>query len=108
MRRGDIVTVSAPGDDGKPRPAVVMQSDWIGGTDSVLVSLMTSAIRDAPSFRLSLAPTPETGLKLASQVMIDKIAALPRAKCGPVIGRLPDPALAEMNRMLTVILGLAD
>ncbi|MGA9549823.1 MAG: type II toxin-antitoxin system PemK/MazF family toxin, partial [Rhodomicrobium sp.] len=27
MKRGDIVIVSAPGDYGKPRPAVVIQSD---------------------------------------------------------------------------------
>lgn len=108
MRRGDIVTVSAPGDYGKPRPAVVVQSDWIGGTDSVLVSLMTSIVRDAPSFRLSVDPAPETGLKVASQVMIDKITALPRTKCGPPIGRLPDPALIELNRLLSVMLGLAD
>ena len=26
MKRGDIITVSASGDDGKPRPAVVVQS----------------------------------------------------------------------------------
>jgi hypothetical protein len=27
MRRGDLVTVAAPGDFGKPRPALVIQSD---------------------------------------------------------------------------------
>ena len=27
MRRGDIVTVAAPGDFGKPRPGVVIQGD---------------------------------------------------------------------------------
>ena len=27
MKRGDVVIVSAPGDFGKPRPAVVIQSD---------------------------------------------------------------------------------
>ena len=48
MKRGDIVTVAAPGDYGKPRPAVVIQSDWLAQTDSVLVALMTSAIFDAP------------------------------------------------------------
>lgn len=108
MRRGDIVTVSAPGNYGKPRPAVVVQSDWLSDTDSVLVSLMTSTIRDAPSFRLSLDPGPETGLRVPSQVMVDKIAALPRAKCGPIIGRLSGPSLIELNRMLSVIFGLAD
>ena len=29
MRRGDILTVAAPGDYGKPRPAVLIQSDLL-------------------------------------------------------------------------------
>ena len=37
MKRGDIVMVSAPGAYGKPSPAVIVQSDWLDGTDSVLV-----------------------------------------------------------------------
>ena len=37
VKRGDIVTVALQGDYGKPRPAVVIQSDWIDATDSVLV-----------------------------------------------------------------------
>jgi mRNA interferase MazF len=108
MRRGDIVTVSAPGDYGKPRPAAVVQSDWVTGTESVLVSLLTGSLRDAPIFRLTVDPGPETGLKVTSQVMVDKIMALPRAKCGAVIGRLDDGSVAALNRMLAVVLGLVD
>jgi mRNA interferase MazF len=33
------VTVAVQGDCGKPRPAVVIQSDWLAETDSVLVCL---------------------------------------------------------------------
>ena len=73
MRRGDIVTVAMQGDYGKPRPAVVIQSDWLGETDSVLVCLFTSTLRDAPFHRLTLEPTPESGLQVVSQVMVDKI-----------------------------------
>ena len=40
MKRGDIVIVSAAGDYGKPRPAVVIQSDRLRSMDSVLVNLM--------------------------------------------------------------------
>ena len=32
VKRGDIVTVSAPRDYGKPRPAVVIQSDKLRST----------------------------------------------------------------------------
>ena len=108
VRRGDVVIVSAPGAYGKPHPAVVVQSDWLNGTDSVLVSLLTSTVRDAPIFRLTLDPSPDNGLTTTSQVMIDKIVALPREKCGAVIGRLDDRALITLNHMLSVMLGLAD
>jgi mRNA interferase MazF len=108
LRRGDIVTVSAAGDYGKPRPAVVLQSDWLEGTDSVLVGLVTSTLRDALIFRLTVEPSPANGLKLASQIMADKIMAFPRDKCGDAIGRLDRESMAALNRMLIVILGLAD
>ena len=85
MKRGDIVVVSAPGDYGKPRPAVVVQSDWLDGADSVLVALMTSALVDAPLYRLLIEPDAGNGLTAPSQVMVDEIVALPRAKCGRVM-----------------------
>jgi len=63
MKRGDIVTAAAQGDYGKPRPAVVIQSDRLAETDSVLVCLITSELRDALFHRVPLEPTAETGLR---------------------------------------------
>ena len=57
MKRGDIVNVSPQGSYGKPRPAVVIQSDALGGADSVLVSLLTADMADAPLYRLMVPPT---------------------------------------------------
>ena len=37
MRRGDVVTVAAPGDYGKPRPAVIVQSNAYANVVSTLV-----------------------------------------------------------------------
>jgi mRNA interferase MazF len=108
LKRGDIVTVAAPGDYGKPRPAVVIQSDWLPNTDSVLVALITSALFDAPIYRLNVEATPKTGLKVSSQVMVEKILATPREKCGPKIGRLDEPTLIALNHMLSVVIGIAD
>jgi mRNA interferase MazF len=102
-----VVVISASGDYGKPRPGVVVQSDSIA-TDSVLVAEITSTLRDAPLYRLSVAPSEGNGLKKPSQVMVDKIVTMRRAKCGPVRGRLDDAALIVLNRMLTTVLGLAD
>ena len=108
MKRGDIVTVAAPGDYGKPRPAVVVQSDLIVGTDSVLVSLITSTLRNAPLLRITIVPSSENKLKVTSQIMIDKILAFPRSKCGKVIGQLNNSELLTLSQLLSVIFGLAD
>jgi mRNA interferase MazF len=108
LRRGDIVTVSAPGDYGKPRPAIVIQSDWLKAADSVLVCLITSALVAAPLYRLQMEPTAANGLRTPSQIMVDKIVAMPRAKCGKAIGRIDATSLIALNHMLSVVIGLAD
>ena len=108
MRRGDLVTVSAPRDYGKPRPAVVIQSDWLTATDSVLLALLTSALVEAQLYLLTIEPSRLNGLKAPSQVMIDKIVAIPRKKCGSVIGRLNQSERIALNDMLAVIVGIAD
>lgn len=108
MRRGDLVTVASQGDHGKPRPAVVIQSDTLNMADSVLVVLLTSTLSDAPFYRLPVKPAETNGLKAELQVMVDKILAYPRAKCGPIIGRLSSDDMLILNTMLSVMIGLAD
>jgi mRNA interferase MazF len=108
LRRGDLVIVSPSGDYGKPRPAIVIQSDWLKATDSVLLSLLTSVLVEAPLYRLQIEPSEAGGLKTPSQVMIDKIIAVPREKCGVVIGRINDNELIALNHMLSLVIGLAD
>ncbi len=108
MKRGDIVLVASPGDDGKPRPAVVIQSDRMRATDSVLLVLMTSALEDAPIYRLRVEAASGNSLKRASQIMIEKTLAMPKHKIGQVIGRLSSDELVALNSMLSAVLGLAD
>ena len=107
MRRGEIVTVAVQGDYGKPRPAVVIQSDWLAETDSVLVCLLTSTMRETPLYRLAVPSTPETGLQRVSQVMVDKMMAVRREKCGPSIGRLDEAGMLALDRLLALVVGLA-
>lgn len=108
MRRGDVVTVAAPGDYGKPRPAVIIQGDVLNrAARSTIVALMTSHLQDAPLLRLTIEPTPENGLSLPSQVQVNRLLTIPVAKVGPVIGRLTDNQIIELNRLLAVIVGLA-
>src|SRR5689334_14593207 len=108
MKRGDLITLATPGDYGKPRPAVVIQSDNLGETDSVLVCLVTSTLREASVYRLDVPLQAATGLRTHSQVMVDKIMAARRVKCSAPIGRLDSAAIQSLNRMLAVVTGIAD
>ena len=107
MKRGDIVTVATAGDYGKARPSVVVQSDWLTA-ESVLVALFASALVEATLFRLDVDPSDASGLNPPSQIMVDKLLAVPREKCGVVIGPLDDGAKLSLNQMLSLMLGLAD
>jgi mRNA interferase MazF len=40
--------------------------------------------------------------------MIDKIIAIPREKCSKPIGRINQPELIALDRLLAVIVGIAD
>ena len=44
MMRGDFVTIAMPGDFGKPRPALVIQSNQFSEHASVTVLPVTSAL----------------------------------------------------------------
>jgi mRNA interferase MazF len=107
MKRGDVVICAAPGDYGKPRPAVVVQSDLFNGVhSSVVVCLITSHLEDAPLFRISVPAGRTTGLKLESQVMVDKVIAIPRDKIARRAGALPVSALKQIDHALRLWLEL--
>ncbi len=107
MRRGDLVTVALQKPYGKPRPALVIQSDLFSQHPSVTLLPVTGEVREAPLFRLIVEPTPENGLLKSSQVMVDKAVTVPRETVGEVIGRLDNAALAGVNQALALFLGLA-
>lgn len=109
MKRGAIVVVAAKGaHTGKPRPAVVVQSDLFNPTHaSITVCPVTSDCVDAPLFRLTLPPGARTGLKEVSQVMIDKIVSVPRAAIGAEIGECGADEIDEIDDGLRRWLGLA-
>jgi mRNA interferase MazF len=107
MRRGDFVTVAAPGDYGKPRPALVIQSDLFDELPSVALCLVTSDLRNAPIFRITVDPGSGNGLQSVSQIQIDKILSVSRERIGGVIGRLDDATMLKVNRSLAVFAGIA-
>ena len=107
MRRGDLVTVAAPGDYGKPRPALVIQSDLFEELPSVTLCMVTSELRHAPIFRITVDPSPDNGLRRVSQIQVDKVMTVARERIGGGIGRLDDATLLKVNRSLAVFIGIA-
>jgi mRNA interferase MazF len=107
MRRGDLVAVAAPGDFGKPRPALVIQSDQFDGTASVTVLLVSSLLVDAPLIRLTVQPTEGNGLRKLSQIMIDKTMTVRRDKLAKPFGRIDDETMISVNRSLALFFGIA-
>lgn len=107
MRRGDLITVALQGDYGKPRPALVIQADQFSELESLVILPLTSTIIDAPLLRLTIEPSPETGLRTSSQIMLDKPITVKTEKVGPVFGHLDDTTMISVNRSLALFLGLA-
>ena len=107
MRRGDLVTVALQGAYGKPRPALVIQSDLFDEHPSVTVLPITSELRATPLFRITIEPDAGNGLRQASQVMVDKAQTVPREKIGEAFGRLSNENMLAVNRALAVFFGFA-
>jgi len=108
MRRGDLVTVAIQGAYGKPRPALVIQSDLFAEHPALTILPVTSELRDTLLFQIGVLPSAENGLRKPSQVMVDKPQSIPRETVGAVIGHLDgETRLAAVDRALAVFLGFA-
>ncbi|MGO4402974.1 type II toxin-antitoxin system PemK/MazF family toxin [Bosea sp. RAF48] len=106
MKRGDLVTVALGGDFGKPRPALIVQADPFDLTATVTLLLMSSDIVDAPLIRLTVEPDATNGLRLASQIMVDKAMTVRRDRIGQAFGYLDPETMITVNRSLALFLGL--
>lgn len=107
MKRGSLVTVSLPGNYGKPRPALIIQAGLFDEHPSVTVLPITSELRDTPLFRITIEPEKENGLRALSQVMIDKAHTVLADKISEPFGKLNDENMLAVNRALAVFLGFA-
>jgi len=107
VKRGELWTVAASGYASKPRPALIIQDDRFGATDSVTVVLLTTTLIDAPLLRVRIPATPTSGISHDSDAMIDKLTTVRRSALGAHIGRLTPSQLVELERALLVFLGIA-
>lgn len=108
MRRGDIVTVAGGVYAGKPRPALVVQDDRFGATDSLTICPFTTTQVDAPLLRVPVAADKANGLEQDSYLMVDKITTVRRSNTREVLGKLERATLVEFERRLLVFLGFGE
>lgn len=106
MKRGDLVPAVLPGDYGKPRPALVIQSDLFQNTGMVTVAPLTSTLLQAPMARISVRPSQANGLRQPSEVMIDMVMSVRSDRLGSPFGRLEEDAMRAVNRALALFLGI--
>lgn len=108
ITRGAVVIVSARGAyTGKPRPALVVQNDSFNPTHaSVTICPITTDCIDAPLFRVNVPPGERTGLKSASQVMVDKIVSVPRTSLVREVGRCDEATSHAVEDALRTWLAL--
>jgi mRNA interferase MazF len=108
IRRGQIVLVSLPGDFGKPRPALIVQSDLFNDDPaSVVVCPLTTEMVAAPLIRISVEPTTETGLREPSQIMVDKVVSVRPQRLRDAIGIIGAETSRQVDSALMVLLGMA-
>jgi mRNA interferase MazF len=110
MTRGDVVVIADRAGDftGKPRPAVVIQSDLFTTLGSVTICPLTSTDADAPVLRLRVDPTGGLQLDRTSWIAVDKITTVRRDRVGRQIGRLSQADMRRLNGAVAVFLGIGD
>jgi mRNA interferase MazF len=104
LKRGDVVLVAA----GKPRPAVIVQADVFPTPVEVLICPFTTTILQAPLYRLMVLAGSENGLRIDSQLMVDKLGPVRREYIDRVVGRLAADDLTRLTEAMALLLGLAE
>jgi mRNA interferase MazF len=108
VTRGEVWTVAGGPDYAeKPRPAVILQDDAFHATSSLTICPFTTYALDAPLIRLAVEPSEASGLRVPSQLMIDKITTVPKTKLETHVGHLSDEDMLRVNRAVLVFFGLA-
>jgi mRNA interferase MazF len=107
MIRGDLVVLALQGSHGKPRPALVIQSDIFSAASHVAVLPLTTIDVGAALLRVPIAATESTGLVQPSFAMLERLTTAPRDKIDQVIGRVDEETMLSVARALAVFLGIA-
>ncbi len=110
--RGDIHYIDFPDLGGNvirgPHPAVIVRTDRLAKSTTVIVAPMTSSPRSAPEKPRYLVPVAarEAGLPRDGFVKCDQLATYPAVLLGPKLGRLDPEAIERLDDALRFVLGL--
>jgi mRNA interferase MazF len=110
--RGDIHIVDFPDVGGHvirgPHPGVVVQTDRMRRSSTVVLVPLTSAAKAAPFQPPFLVPigVRESGLPRDGWAKCDQPITLPTVLLGPRVGRLNPEAIARLDAALRFVLGL--
>jgi mRNA interferase MazF len=108
LKRGDIVLIAPPGEFGKPRPALIIQSDAAFPSGYFTYLPITSDLLRVPDIRIALLPTSQNGLRLPSEVMVDMIQTSSSSRFDKTIGTLNAETLQRVGAALNLHLGFDD
>lgn len=108
FHKGDIVVCAIAGSYGKPRPALIVQSNLFSMHASFTLCPITSHLVEAPLFRVPILPDAHNGLEVISQIMIDKITTIQKDKIRQKIGALSKKQLKEIDQAIACWLNLDD
>ena len=84
---------------------MVVESALLEGLDRLVLCPLTSAPRNA-AFRVTVVPNPANGLRALSQVMVDELSTLSRAKVTEPFGHLDDERMKAVDRALLLVVGV--
>ena len=99
MMRGEIFATVGRGDFAtKPRPALIVQTDLHNEVHpSITVCPITTTTTEERLYRIPIARNDANGLKYDSEIEIDKMQAIWRARLGQHIGTVSPRIMVEVD-----------
>jgi len=108
MEKGDIVVAALPGDYGKPRPMLIIQSSLLSELPSTVVCPLTTHVNeDIQILRVAINPTASNGLKERSHIIVDKVTAIPTGKIAQKIGMADAQTMFRVKTALAILFDLS-
>ena len=100
--------VVLPKELGKPRPAVVIQSQLLFDIPTVVVLPCTTELTEDCIYRPDVPHGEKTGLLRPTQAMVDKVTSISKRRVRDVIGRVNAATLDELTRAAQFVIGTFD